>query len=280
MSEETEIQEAEAPEAAEAQTEGEAPQQSAEPSYEDRALAMGWTPKTQFKGDPEKWVDAETFVKRGEEFLPFLKANNRRLEQALEKANAKIASLDKAVRGSIEHISKAEQRAYTRARADLEAELEQAAAAGDAETVKAVTKDIVALEKEVSAKPEKDEPDTPPEMAEWLEANPWFGKDRAMTAACQAIANDVFEEGYTGKAQLREVDKRIRAEFPHKFEKPENPNRKAPAAVEGFGSTPRPRGKSYSDLPPEAKQMCDEFCRDIKGMTREKYVREYFKEQN
>lgn len=251
------------------------------PSYEDRAMAMGWTPKTQFKGDPEKWVDAETFVKRGEEFLPFLKANNRRLEQALDKANTKLAGLEKAVERSIEHISRADQRAYARARAELEAELEQAASNGDAASVKAITKDIVDLEKEVSGagKPEKGaDPEIPAEMQAWMDDNPWYGKDKALTAACQAIANDVFDEGYTGKAQLAEVDKRLRAEFPHKFTKPENPNRRAAASVEGPGAAVK-AGKTYADLPPEAKQMCDEFCRDIKGFTREKFVKDYYAQE-
>ena len=248
-------------------------QQDASLSAEDRAMAMGWTPQTQFKGDPAKWVDAETFVKRGEEFLPFLKANNRRLEQAHDRAVAKIAALEKAVQTSIQHISRADQRAYAKARADLDVELEQYAAAGNVEAVKAVTKDILDLQNETTAK--ADVPDVPAEMAAWQEANPWYGTDKALTAAVRAIADDVFEEGYTGKAQLAEVDRRIRAEFPAKFAKPTNPNRKLPGAVEGVGTAPRRSGKTYSDLPPEARAMCDSFVRDIRGFTREKFVADY-----
>lgn len=248
------------------------------PSYEDRAMAMGWTPQSQFKGDPEKWVDAETFVKRGEEFLPFLRANNRRLEQALERANSKIEEMDKGLKTAIAQLSKADQRAYVKAKADLEAELEQYAAAGNAEAVKAVTKDIVELERETVAKVDAGESN--PDFDAWREANPWFGKDKAMTAACAAIGEEVLAEGYTGKAQIREVDRRIREEFPHKFAKPENPNRTVPAAVEGVGATARPRGKTYSDLPPDARQMCDELCRDMpKLMNRDKFVKDFFAQE-
>jgi len=250
-------------------------QQDAPLSAEDRAMAMGWTPQTQFKGDPDKWVDAETFVKRGEEFLPFLKANNRRLEQAHDRAVAKIAALEKAVQTSIQHISRADQRAYAKARADLDAELEQYAAAGNVEAVKAVTKDILDLQNETTAKADDGASTTPAEMVAWQEANPWYGTDRAMTAATRAIADDVFEEGYTGKAQLAEVDRRIRAEFPAKFAKPTNPNRRLPGAVEGVGTAPRRSGKTYSDLPAEARAMCDSFVRDIKGFTKEKFVADY-----
>lgn len=280
MSVDTEHTEAEAPELVDtAAPEAEQPQAQA-PSAEDRALTMGWTPKAQFKGDPEKWVDAETFVKRGEEFLPFLKANNRRLEQALERANAKLEQMDKGLKGAIQQLSKADARAYTKARADLEAELEQYAAAGNTEAVKAVTKDIVELERETAAKPEANDDAPPPEMQAWMGDNPWYGKDKALTAATNAIADDVYAEGYRGPAQVKEVDRRVRESFPEKFAKPENPNRRQAATVEGGGNPIRPAGKSYSDLPADARQMCDELVRDMpKLMTREKFVRDYFSQE-
>ena len=37
---------------------------------ETAAREMGWRPKEEFRGEAEKWVDAETFVSRGEHFLP------------------------------------------------------------------------------------------------------------------------------------------------------------------------------------------------------------------
>ena len=266
---------AEAAEAAETAPE----QQSDAPSFEDRALTMGWTPKSQFKGDPDKWVDAETFVKRGEEFLPFLKANNRRLEQALERANAKIEQMDKGLKSAIQQLSRADQRAYAKAKADLEAELEQYAAAGNAEAVKAVTKDLVDLEKETVAKVE-DAPGEDPAFAEWREANPWFGKDMRKTRIAAALGAEVAEDGYTGKAQVKEVDRRLREEYPDWFAKPTNPNRTAAAPVEGVGAPLRSGAKTYSDLPAEAKAMCDELCRDMpKLMTREKFVKDYFAQE-
>jgi hypothetical protein len=279
MSEAIENTEAEAVETAAPEADAGAPQQDATPSYEDQALKMGWTPQAQFKGDPEKWVDAETFVKRGEEMLPFLKANNRRLEQALERASTKIEQMEKGLKSAIQQLSKADQRAYAKAKADLEAELAQFAAAGDVDNVKAVTQDIIALEKETAGKADDDKPaEEDQDFAAWRAENPWFGKDRALTAAASAIGEEVAEEGYSGKAQIKEVDRRLREAFPEKFAKPTNPNRNAPAAVEGQGAPIRPRGKTFADLPPDAKAMCDELCRDIKGFTREKYVREFFKE--
>jgi uncharacterized membrane protein YqaE (UPF0057 family) len=45
-----------------------------EPDQEviDKATKMGWTPKTEFRGDPDKWRPADEFVERGENMLPFV----------------------------------------------------------------------------------------------------------------------------------------------------------------------------------------------------------------
>ena len=234
---------------------------------ETEALAMGWKPRSEFKGPDDKFVDAAEYVERGKTIMPFLR-------KELAGAYKKIEGLEKAVKTSIQHISKAEQRAYVKARADLDAELAHYAAAGDAANAKAVTDEIVALEKDVIAK--ADDPETPPEMQAWMDENPWYGTDDEMSAACDVIGRKVFNEGITGKAQIAEVDKRMRAKFPHFFAKPENPNRKLPGAVEGGGQSPRARGgKTYADLPPEAKDMCRYYEANIKGFTRDKFLKNY-----
>lgn len=236
---------------------------------EQEALAMGWKPKSQFKGPEDKFVSAAEYVERGKTIMPFLR-------KELAGAYKKIESLEQAVSKSIEHISKADQRAYARARAELEVELEQAAANGDTEGVKAVTKDIVALEKEVTADAAKAAPTSNAEFDAWKGDNAWYGTDRALSAAFDALCKDVFEDGYTTpKAGLKEATSRLKENFPEKFAKPENPNRKAPAVVEGARLQAPRSGKTYADLPPEAKRMCDEFVRDIRGFTREKFIKDY-----
>lgn len=250
-----------------------AAQQDNAPSAEDRAMAMGWTPRSQFKGDPEKWVDAETFVKRGEEFLPFLKANNRRLEQALERQQKETAKVQQTLAKFAEHHSKTEQRAYERALNEIQARIDEAAANGDVAGVREATGELLELGKEASSPAATAEAEEPPEFTEWKAANPWFGTDKALTAASAAIGDECVREGFTGKALIKEVDRRLRAEFPNKFE---NPNRRQAATVEGQGAPPRKASKSYADLPPEAKAICDDFVKRVPGFTREKYCKDYF----
>jgi chromosome segregation ATPase len=63
---------------------------------------------------------------------------------------------------------------------------------------------------------------TDPKAEEWATNNSWFGNDSAMTYTAFDIHKKlVEEEGYDPKTEeyYKEVDKRIRLEFPHKFDK-------------------------------------------------------------
>ena len=59
-----------------------------------------------------------------------------------------------------------------------------------------------------------------PKAVEWAEKNQWFGQDQVATAAALAIDATLKNEGYdpTSDDFYKEVDKRLRAELPNKFE--------------------------------------------------------------
>jgi len=81
--------------------------------------------------------------------------------------------------------------------------------------------------KEVNVTPQRREP-TPqsdPKAEMWATKNPWFGNDTAMTyTAFDLHKKLVEEEGFDPKSDeyYGEIDKRIRVEFPHKFDKVED----------------------------------------------------------
>ena len=82
-------------------------------------------------------------------------------------------------------------------------------------------------EKEVNINPQRStqSPVTDPRAEEWASNNAWFGNDSAMTYTAFDIHKKlVEEEGYDPKSDeyYAEVDKRIRVEFPHKFDKVDN----------------------------------------------------------
>jgi len=64
-------------------------------------------------------------------------------------------------------------------------------------------------------------PDPDPKAEEWASRNSWFGKDRAMTFTAFEIHKDLVNEGFDPKSDdyYNEVDKRIRVDFSHKFDK-------------------------------------------------------------
>ena len=67
-------------------------------------------------------------------------------------------------------------------------------------------------------------PDPDPKAEDWAGKNRWFGQDRAMTFTAFEIHKDLVEkEGFDPKTDeyYAEIDKRIRVDFPHKFDKSE-----------------------------------------------------------
>ena len=80
--------------------------------------------------------------------------------------------------------------------------------------------------KDVNITPQRtQQPVTDPKAEDWALRNPWFGNDSAMTyTAFDLHKKLVEEEGFDPKSDeyYAEVDKRIRVEFPHKFDKVED----------------------------------------------------------
>jgi hypothetical protein len=67
--------------------------------------------------------------------------------------------------------------------------------------------------------PQRAKPD--PKAQSWAEKNAWFGEDRVMTTAAFAVHQGLIEdEGFDPQSDeyYTELDKRMRREFPHKFQ--------------------------------------------------------------
>ena len=101
----------------------------------------------------------------------------------------------------------------------------------------------------------------PPKLDEkqekWVENNSWFGEDEIMTLAAFSIDQKLVQEGFDPKTNdyYNEVDKRLRTEFPHKFEEPSNqskPQQKVASAGRVAGNT---SSKRQVKLSPAEVQM-------------------------
>ena len=74
-------------------------------------------------------------------------------------------------------------------------------------------------------------PASDPQADAWAGRNTWFGQDRAMTFTAFEIHKDLVDkEGFDPKSDeyYAEVDKRIRVDFPHKFDKSDNKHTTVP----------------------------------------------------
>ena len=100
-------------------------------------------------------------------------------------------------------------------------------------------------EKEVNITPQRSNAQpaaTDPRAEEWAAKNSWFGNDSAMTYTAFDIHKKlVEEEGFDPKTDeyYTEVDKRIRLEFPHKFDKVEDTSTERARPVQNVASAKR-----------------------------------------
>ena len=98
--------------------------------------------------------------------------------------------------------------------------------------------------KEVNVTPQqtKQSAQTDPMAEAWAAENAWFGNDSAMTYTAFDIHKQLVEkEGYDPKSKeyYDEVDKRIRVEFPHKFDKIEGNTTERTKPVQNVASAKR-----------------------------------------
>jgi len=86
--------------------------------------------------------------------------------------------------------------------------------------------------------PKQAQPDQKAEA--WAEKNEWFGKDEAMTFTALSFHKKLIsEEGFDGKTDeyYSELDKRIKKEFPHKFEDKNKDSRRVQTVASANRST-------------------------------------------
>ncbi|MEM6682598.1 MAG: hypothetical protein AAF607_10175 [Pseudomonadota bacterium] len=252
-------------------------EKSQERDYEAEAREQGWVPKDDYKGDPEAWRDARTFVKRGEEFLPVVKSQNRKLQKELEEAKSEIAEMKATAKEFQDYMSKTEKRAFDKALKEIEAKQRKAAQDGDVTAFDEAQKDAEKLRKNQEEQVKPAEPKDDPVFKKWVEDTGWYGTDKKKTAQAEAIASGLLAEqtALRGRELLDEVAKQVAELNPE----PKNTKRDAPPKVGSGGSKGGTAGKTYADLPAEAKATCDRFVRNgyFKGDTLEKQRAEYVK---
>lgn len=253
----------------------------ADEATQKKAADMGWVGPDKFKGAPEKFIDAEAFLERAETFVPFLKKERERLlgEVAAERqARAALESQVSDIKASLNDIEERytveTQKRVESAVRDLKAQIKAAADDNDVKAVVALTSELEDLreaERTALADEEKEkteaakrkaaddakrsavDPVLAAEVKGWLEDHPLITKDKRKTALFNGFAEARRADGdnSVGKAFLDKVLE----DMEEAFEKDAKP--KVEGSRNGSGASGSGRGKSYSDMPAEARAACE-----------------------
>jgi hypothetical protein len=230
--------------------------------WEAEARSQGWTDKDEFKGPADKWIDAESFVKRGETINPFMKKQNDYLRRELEK-----------VKGVVQRLSKAEKDAYDNAMADIRRQMREAAETGDTTAYDKAEKQFDKLNDKVGDKSAR--PDPRPAFNAFREANEWYDmggmagaspEERRARVKADQVADRLVSQGYADDHSPEEffekVLEEVQAAIPTLGTAAATPRAKPGSDVAGVTRPGAARNaRTGANLPAEAKETADRLQR-------------------
>jgi hypothetical protein len=259
--------------------------EAAERNWETEARDLGWVPKNEFKGDPTKWRDPEEFVKWGEEFLPFVRADNKKLRAELD--TIKKSHTEEIGRFSkvVDSVKKRLEAEYADKVAKLETERKAAVKAGDTAEFDRIDAKLDQLKKDGPV--ETDKPQTAEQTAEqvqrdWQAKNTWYDTDDELGAYAFGYSNKLAAKNpsMSLSENLRLTEEHVKAKYPDKFgQKKAAAN--GHAAVDGGGAFPTAGGtreKSVDDLPSDARAAGERFVKDGTFKDMKAYAKSYWAE--
>lgn len=196
--------------------------------FEAEARKDGWVPESEWKGEkrPAVFLDAETFVKKGEEFATFSRKENKALRKELDEVKktveTRVAKLANVARANYERELAARDREIAR----LEAAQVKAVEAGDVPEFKRLKSEI----DNVPVPEEVDEPATEGAatvdgnaiVAKFQETNPWYKTNELLTAFAERLSEEIAKD--TGDKlpladNLKLVEQKMRLKFPEQYTK-------------------------------------------------------------
>lgn len=242
---------------------------------EEAARAQGWRPYEEYvdKGlDPEKWVDADEFMRRADASLPLLRAQNRslaskvnRLESQTSQMADTIRKQERAVADAVALAQRANQQGYERALAELKAQKREAVANADPEAFDRLEEQEAAMVKArdeavtapppAAATPAEPAPGAPvrlfaagvPEEYEtWGRQNLWFFQDKGVPGGLNEAMVEAHKQvqsatpGMPLAAQLDAAKRAVMAKFPEKFGLQRREEPEEPEEVDDLEPAPRP----------------------------------------
>ena len=217
------------------------------------ARDLGWTPKEDWQGDPDKWKPADQFIRDGREIQHTTARELRSLREQMDRMSG--------VTETIVHDRVAA------ARSQWEADMARAVEDGDTAAA------LKLARQEPQAKPVNGGPD--PVVSQWVAKNEWFTADPLAKARAEEISNRLAHLPVS--EQLAQVERAIRKEFPEHFPAPA----KQPTATQtGASRNPNPsnRAKGFADMPAASQQVALDYEKRL-GVPKETTAKSYWAEQ-
>ena len=242
---------------------------------ESQARQMGWAPEGEYKGDPAKWVDAQTWVDRGQNYIPIMKRDNERLR-------AEVARLSQLVQNSQESMEElrnvhqeATAKAVAQAKKDVMAAIKEARELGDVDTEMQLTDELADLrtaerEAENAKKQTKqtktapnEEGELDPDLIEWMRENPWLKTDQRKAARAVGIAQELRGDPDLDHLVGRPFYDMVTQVMEERYGQKQDFSKVG--GTRSSSSSSSGGGKSYADLPADAKAECLRQGRKLVG---------------
>lgn len=251
------------------------------------AREMGWNP--DYKGLDREFVDSRTYIRRSREIQDTMRTQLKAQGTQIEDLQQTVTSGLDNLRQHQEKVSKSEIAKLKGEIVGLKTKRRAAVKEGDVDLVDELDGQIEgrqAASQEagtvIPTPPVKTTAKPPPEFAPWAGKNSWYQTDLEMTDFANSIVNQNSQlsapENYSRLLNL--VDRKMRAEFPDKFENAKKtPEKNTPSVPSVESGGRRAGGKktfTKADLSDDQKSVLKDALK-LKVMTEKEYIEDLVK---
>ena len=249
---------------------------------EEKAKAEGWVPENEWRGDPDKWVNADKFVERGENILPIVKKQRDTAQDELLQLRGELNEVKK----TSAEFKEFQDTVLSNTKKKLQQEIEslkedkkQAAKDSDLEAVVRIDEQIETREEAVK-EPVREPVQAGQEISpadqqlftDWVGENSWYKDNPRMRRYADSYGQEITGR-MRGREFLDDLTLEVEKAFPQEFSNPKRTRR------DTDGGDPAPpkggNGKTFDDLPPDAQAAAMRFEKSVKGFTIKQYLETY-----
>lgn len=229
----------------------------AAPTVDDLAGEMGWTPKDQWRGDPDKWKPAHEFMRATVDV-------NRKVTNRLKGVEEQLSTMARTSAAITEQ-------ALAKQRQELIDARKEAIEMGDVPAVDALDEKIQSLPRIEPVR------SAPPEVEDFKSRNAWFDQDKDATTWAINRAGELAQQGISEARQIQIVEREAKGLFPELFPEPVAKAKPAPLNAPGNRGG-KSAAKGFSAMPADAQKAALDY--EKRGVcSKEEYARTFFEQE-